>query len=71
MIFSLFRNGKETLNPEFFRIDAKEEHFAIIEAVIWARFIQRHLAMGGIIHHKTNFIIEAQEMGFHVRPVDA
>lgn len=74
MIFSLFRNGKETKHPDYFRLYL--DHYnsdtlqLLVETVIWERFINRHLSCGGIINDKSKFIQEAISMGFSIQSVD-
>lgn len=70
MMFSLFRNGTEVGNSEYFRIEADEELFNFIEVEIWARFIQRHLDVGGTLkgENRIAFIEEAKLMGYSIQP---
>lgn len=69
MIFSLFRNGKEVKDEERFRVETDEKLFTFVEMEIWALFVQKHLAFGGIINDETKFIDEAKSMGYSVEPV--
>lgn len=74
MVYSLFRNGKETVNPENFRVlvldTTDREHVIGVERQIWYRFIKRHIAYGGTMPDNiSEFIQDAQEMGFSVQPI--
>lgn len=75
IVFSLFRNGKETVNPKWFRArvtyECQQDYTYAIEFEIWMRFIERHKRYGGAITTTDfNFIQEAKSMGFSVQPVE-
>ncbi len=71
--YSLFRNGKELSDSDYFKVEVTEdfasEFFHFIETEIWSRFMNRHIVNGGIITDKISFLSDAISCGYHIEEV--